>query len=281
MTYSTHRNICLFLVLSFYSLINASAASKDHELTSLWNAFLHESVDNEGRINYGEVQRKPETLNAAYEWIRAYSPDSHPELFGSEAAAYAYWLNAYNIAAVYGVVRHYPIESVRDVKKFSAYSLFAGGGFFAAQKFEFGGKRRSLYWLENKLIRKRYKDPRLHFALNCASEGCPALPREAFEAGQLEQQLERETEKFVRSAEQFQIDHEARTILISSIYDWYDEDFTDVGGKGRKLALVHYLRPYLSKAQQTELDQALASEYAIDFLEYDWALNDQARFQLP
>ncbi len=275
------RNSSLYALAIFvawttvYSQTKTQSISQPQELYNVWDKVLTKYADERGRLDYTALHASPQGLEEAYTYISKVSPDSHPELFLGEAAHFAYWLNAYNIATIHGVVKHYPISSVQDVKKFSAYSLFDGGGFFAAQKFKFGGKRSSLYKLENKIIRKRFKDPRLHFALNCASIGCPQLPQKAFRPEILEAQLERETRKFIRSSEKFQIDHAAKVIRISAIFDWYDKDFPNPTNAFKEVYLLNYIASYLSDIQKRALEQARQQAYTLEFLEYDWGLNDK------
>jgi len=207
----------------------------------------------------------PEVVEVEYQKVRAKSPDSHPDEFLREEDRLAYWMNAYNVAVIHGVTKIYPIRSVRDHRVFSLYSLFPGGGFFAAQKFTFGGKRYSLYALENKLIRKRFDDPRFHFGLNCASASCPDLAREPFRGETVDAQLDLLTRKFVNSPKGVQIDDAAREIRLSAIFDWYAEDFES--------APLEFIAPYFEDTKA--LNFARAQGYVVTYLPYDWSLNEQ------
>ncbi len=235
---------------------------------SVQSRLYREIVNDESLVDYDALVRNPELLEKAYTQITERSPDSHPSDFSSSDEAFAYWLNAYNIATIYGVVKAYPINSVQDFKPFSLYSLIPGGGFFAAQKFVFGGQSHSLYALENNVIRKRFDDPRLHFALNCASIGCPDLSQEPYSARHLNKQLDRQARAFINSPKGLQIDHEAKEIRISSIFDWYAEDFqTD------EQSVLDYVANYYSS--KDELISARENGYGLSYLEYDWSLNRQ------
>ncbi len=233
---------------------------KSVSIPSLWS-----QVDAQGLVNYHALVDRPEVINSEYEKVTLKSPDSHPEDFPHEGDRFAYWLNAYNVAAIYGVTKIYPIQSVRDHRVFSFYSLFPGGGFFAAQKFTFGGERYSLYALENRLIRKRFDDPRLHFGLNCASISCPDLARKPFAGRTLDRQLDRLTRRFVNSPKGVQIDEESQEIRISAIFDWYAEDFD--------FDPISFIAPYFEDASALRLAQAQG--YRVVYLPYDWSLNAQ------
>jgi len=238
---------------------------------------LTKAVNKQGLVDYPSLVKSPEELNTIYANIAAQSPDSHPTAYPNEKAKFAYWLNAYNSTTLYAVVKAYPIKSVRDHKPASLYSLVKGGGFFAAQKFLFGNKAYSLYQLENSLIRKRFSDPRLHFALNCASIGCPDLLDEAYQESKLHAQLDQQTRAFINSEKGFQIDHDTKTIQISAIFDWYESDFISFLTKEgvHSPEILDYLAPYLEKAKGKELQKARSQNYKLDYLPYDWSLNQQ------
>jgi len=279
MTPSLRASMALILALAFGAVSpSAVRAESSNQAQSAWSSILSRHLDSDGNWNYTALLAERELLDEVYASLALKSPNSDPKAYPSENDRLAYWINAYNIATVRGVLDHYPLESVIDVKKASFVSLFEGGGFFAAQKFRFGKERMSLYRLENKVIRKRFADPRYHFALNCASLGCPQLPIEAFDSERLDAQLERETIKFINSKRGHVIDHANEKILVSQIFEWYEKDFIahlkSLGYK--KPHISHYLKLYLSPDKAGEFDQALES-YRIDYLPYNWSLNDQAQ----
>ena len=241
-----------------------------------WGVLLKRRVTSDGLVDYQSLRERPEELRAIYAQVAQFSPDSHPALFATEAQRFGYWLNAYNIAVMRGVQEHYPIETVLEVKPFSPFSLIEKGGFFVGQKFIFGGKSLHLYELENQVLRKRFLDPRLHFALNCASGGCPELPQEAFQAARLEEQLDRETRKFINSDRAYRIDHERREVLVSKIFDWYRKDFVDfmINEGESDTGLLDYMERYLAGGRLRDVREARQRGYRQGFLEYDWSLND-------
>lgn len=255
-----------------------AGAIQDHGAWLLrWTAFLARHVNAAGRVDYRALRQDPAELDLLYAWVAARSPETQPELFPDETARFAYWLNAYNIAALTGIVRQYPVRSVREIRPLNVLSLIPGGGFFMAQRFVFGGEVRRLYPLEHRLIRKRFADPRLHFALNCGSVGCPALPREAFAPDRLEAQLAREARNFLAQPQNFQIDDAAATIRLSSLFDWYQDDFLRAvpARAGAAPTLLDFVLPHLDGAQRARLE-AVRGRYTVAFLPYDWSLNDQS-----
>ncbi len=247
---------------------------------NLLDQVLGTHVDTEGRVDYAALKARPERLDRYYALVAAYSPDTHPHLFADESARLAYWINAYNTAVLKAVISNYPIGSVSDVSAPPLAGLVSDQiGFFYFQKLVFGGVKINLYDLEHEVIRKRFPDPRVHFAINCASGGCPRLPRTAFHAADLDAELDRETRFFVNEARNLRIDDAAKLIHISSIFDWYRTDFTDwLTSSHPEMVdadLLDYARLYLGADARTSLDRAEAAGYQVRAIPYDWSLNDQ------
>lgn len=236
-------------------------------------------VNEEGRVDYHGLQRSPGQLDRYYLWLTQESPDSNPERFPDRDAELAYWLNAYNGAVLYTVLQYYPISSIRDVSTPIPLNLINDKiGFFFLQQIQLGGETMNLYDLENSLIRPRYQDPRVHFALNCASIGCPRLPQEAFSPTRLDEQLDRETRRFFAEPRNLRFDHDQETVYVSSILGWYESDFTDwleANHPDKPATLLTYISMYGPKIQEAALLRARQEEYDVDFIEYDWNLNDQ------
>lgn len=230
---------------------------------------LAEHVDGEGLVDYASLAADPSDLHAAYAEVAAASPDSHPERFPNEADALAYWINAYNIGALVLVTDHYPIDSVQAVRgPFWSFVLPAGSGFFFFHRLVFGGEELSLYAVENDVVRARFADPRTHFALNCASLGCPELPTEPFTAANLEAQLEREARAFFADPEQWSYDTERGVLLASSILDWYAEDFVAPKSSYGDATLLEFARRF-APLSEVPAD----GNTPIEFADYDWGLN--------
>lgn len=213
-----------------------------------WAAVLSEAVDSEGRVDYAALVEDPAPLRQVVSLFAAVGPETRPELFPAEADRLAYYLNAYNALVMWQVVERWPIGSVGDAK----------ADFFYFTRLPLDGGAISLYDLENDVVRG-YGDPRIHFALNCASLGCPRLPREPFRAETLEEQLERETERFL--LDPANVRAEGDTLHLSSIFGWYSEDFAPdprTWVLGRRPAL------------------GLSEDGPVESIAYDWGLNERA-----
>jgi hypothetical protein len=238
-------------------------------------AFTHDAygrvlasvVGPNGLVDYAALAADPDDLERHYARLAAISPDSQPDAFPTPESRLAYWLNAYNAAVLTAVVRRWPIDSVRDVPP----PLL---GFFVRQRVVLGGRKLSLYELENGLVRTRFDEPRIHFALNCASLGCPRLPATPFTAAGLDAELDRETRRFVAAPRNVRVEQADGVIHLSSIFDWYDDDFTDWLRRHRPdvpPTLPSYVRLYANEELQTALDAC--ARCRVEFIPYDWTLN--------
>lgn len=133
------------------------------------------------------------------------------------------------------------------------------------------GKKRHLDWIEHGTIRKNYQEPRIHFALNCASVGCPALRQEAFTGDQLTDQLEEQAKLFLRDTTRNRIDEKEGKVFLSKIFDtepWFAEDFTKKAG-----SVAAFVAPYMTDDPAMQ-EKIKGGELKLDFLKYDWGLNE-------
>lgn len=151
-----------------------------------FSAVLARFVDAQGLVDYATLARDRAELDAYTAILAATSPKRDPELFPTRQDQLAYWLNAYNAWAMTAVIDRPGLQSVHD-------QLL---DFFYTTRHRLGGRKVSLYKLENGIVRKEFGDPRVHFALNCQSIGCPRLPRKAFEPASLDAELDAASAEF-------------------------------------------------------------------------------------
>ncbi len=171
----------------------------------------------------------------------------------------AFLINAYNAFAVEKILTRYPeIRSIWDFGK-----VF--GNPFKDEFFFLLGRKGSLDWIEHQVLRKQYRDPRVHYAVNCASIGCPMLREEAYVAERLERQLEEQARRFLadRSRNRFR---DGR-LEVSRIFDWYKGDF-----EPREQYFARYAK--ILTARQEDEQLVMQAKVPISFLDYDWSLND-------
>ncbi len=219
-----------------------------------WDGLMRRDV-KDGLVDYQGLQRERAALEQYLAQLAHVDPDTLP----SPAAKLAFWANAYNACVVKGVLEHYPLKSVKDVK-----------GFFDGVPYPVGGQSLTLNQLEAK--GRALGDWRIHFAVVCASSSCPILRSEAYVPERLEQQLAGQVGQFLRDpARGLRVDEAKRILWVSKIFKWYAKDFVRQGALTSETLLL-VLHRYLDAAW---LSQAQRQPLALNFFEYDWTLNDQ------
>lgn len=242
----------------------------------LFEDLLKSYVNDAGEVDYGawhdsgDDNRQLDSYLAA---VSAYSPDNAPDRFKSRNDALAYWLYAYNAYVIRSVLDHWPLKSVTDVK--APVEVVNGFGFFYRQHYVFGGDSYSLLTVENQKIRATYKDARIHFVLNCASESCPVLRPELPTGDALESLLEDATLEFVSDDRNVYIDHASKTIFLSAIFKWFKKDFVSELRK-RGLPTEHGAVAYITTvADPKKRDELLSAvDYDVKYRDYNWSLNN-------
>ncbi len=174
-------------------------------------------------------------------------------------AAFAYWANLYNATTVMLVLADYPVDSIKEVRG----GLFNTGP-WAEKVVRVEGRELSLDDVEHGIMRPVLRDPRVHYAVNCASIGCPNLPALAWRAETLGADLDAAAREFVNHPRGARVDRRGR-LTVSSIYSWFEEDFGDT-----EEGVIRHLRQYADP----ELLAALDGVDEIYDDEYDWSLND-------
>ncbi|MBI1982726.1 MAG: DUF547 domain-containing protein [Acidobacteria bacterium] len=231
---------------------------------------LAKYLDAEGRVDYAALKQNRHDLDEMIERISSVSPDSAPELFPTREAKLAYWINAYNAWILRIVVDNYPTTSITKI------GMIPYGAFFV-KRVRLGGSKMTLRSLENDIVRGRFHDPRIHFAINCASASCPPLRNRVYLAETLDQQLDAATRAFINDPRHVKLDAAGNRIELSKIFDWYASDFTEALGSksGGKRTVADYLKGYLNDERRQVLEKLPQAK--VSYQEYDWNLNDQAQ----
>lgn len=237
-----------------------STATIDHET---WADFLARYVetadDGINRIAYQRVTAADRAALAAYVAQLAARPISS---YG-RAEQMAYWINLYNALTVRVVLEHYPVDSIRDID--ISPGLFTDGP-WASKLIEVEGEPLSLDDIEHRILRPIWADPRIHYAVNCASIGCPNLQPEPFRAATLDRQLDQAAAEFINHPRAASV--MGGQLKVSSIYRWFESDF---GGTDRDV--IAHLKAYAAPPLAMQLDRFSR----IDQDGYDWRLNDAGR----
>jgi hypothetical protein len=231
-----------------------SSQTIDH---SAWNAwlgrFVVNSADGINRIAYSRVgadERK--ALQAYIQSLAALNISTY-----NRAEQFAYWVNLYNALTIDVVLEYYPVQSIRKIK-----SGFFSFGPWGLELISVEGEALTLDDIEHRILRPIWQDARIHYAVNCASLGCPNLQRQAFTAGNTESLLKTAARDFVNHPRGARV--EDGRLVVSSIYDWFVDDF---GGNDR--GVIEHLKTYA----EAELRGALSKIDRISDDRYDWQLN--------
>ena len=236
---------------------------------------LRTYVSQDGRVDYERWHDTPQSvaaLDAYLAAIDAFSPDTTPERFETRGDELAYWMYGYNAWVIKGVLLNWPLDSVTDVR--APLEVVKGMGFFYQLRFPFGGNYMSLFTVENDKIRKGFQDPRIHFVLNCASESCPVARPELPTGDELQRLLDTAATEFINDSRNVRVDHEGRTVVLSTIFKWYKGDFVNhmvALGRPAERGLLDYLETVADEPLLNDLQRA--SDYPIEFRDYDWRLN--------
>lgn len=225
-----------------------------------WSRVLEEFA-HQGGIDYRALQEDRSDLDTYLKTLREIDLE---EL--DREARMAFWCNAYNAVVVHYVLERYP--EISSVKK--------APGFFDELRFSIGGEARTLDEIESEA--RDLGDPRVHFAVVCASASCPDLRPEPYRAEILDRQLEEDTRAFLGDAGKgLAFDPDGNTLYLSSIFKWYAGDFT--GGSTvvayfARARVLDWILPHLPAELAARLRE---SEPKIRYMEYDWSLNDRPR----
>jgi hypothetical protein len=199
-------------------------------------------------------------LAGSDEWRRliANLAANEPEALATRPERLAFWINAYNILAIDLVVRHQPLDDIRDIGSFLRPVWKREAGLV-------GGRSISLDRIEHGLLRP-LGDPRIHAAVVCASTSCPSLLREAWSAAALDAQFDAARRRWLEDPRKgARADTAAHTLYLSRIFDWFADDFAASGG------VLAFVAPYLGAEDRAWL--ARNPDPRIRFLDYDWSLN--------
>ena len=203
---------------------------------------LREFVNANGDVNYAGLKKDQGRLDKIFTTLTA----NGPEATWSREEALAYWINLYNVATLKLIIDNYPTSSITKLE---------GGKPWDKKWIKVGERTLSLNNVENDIIRPEFKEPRIHFAVNCAAASCPPLLNQAFDPAKLDAQLEKQTRTFLNNKSYNSIS--SSKLKLSKIFDWYKVDFGD-------------LKKYVSDYVDVNISKA-----SVSFEEYDWALNKQ------
>ena len=220
---------------------------------SPWTQLLQKHISDDGRVNY---QGFIDDRIALHKYLDELSKTGPGDRW-TRAQKIAYWINAYNAFTIKLVIDHYPVESIKEI----AEGLPMINSPWDLKFFRIGSVDFDLNTIEHDLLRALFQEPRIHFAINCASISCPNLRAEAYRADTLEQQLEEQALSFITDPEKNTFGD--REVELSAIFKWFRTDFTQSGD------LLTYIQAY-----QPHLDLSQISDSDVAYRAYNWDLNE-------
>jgi len=239
--------------------LNFCSPANDHVSTvvpthEIWDSLLQKHVGEGGLVDYLGFIRDRESLNRYLELLS----DSKPNESWSGNEQLAFWINAYNAYTVQLILDHYPLESIKDIKRGIPFV----NSVWDIKFIEIAGKKYDLNKIEHGILRKRFDEPRIHFAINCASMSCPVLLNEAFRPEVIDEQLHHAAINFLQDPSKNILEKDI--VQISKIFSWFKGDFSSRG-----MRLIDFLNQY----SVVEIEH----NAKITYFRYDWTLNELKR----
>lgn len=242
----------LVIAASFLALLSTAFAYTPATFDRLLQTYVAES----GFVDYDTWAANPDDVAALQTFVDEMAAHDPSALSGAEELAF--WINAYNAFALHEVLERYPVDTIRP-----AFLGIPERSFFVEEEHVVNGQSYSLDGIENDIIRE-LDEPRIHFAINCASVSCPVLRSEIYSAERLGLQLDEQARIFVNDSSRNRFDVATDTASVSKIFDWFEGDFDDVGG------VAAYLATFAEGEAKTVLE---SPNLSIDYLSYNWGLN--------
>lgn len=242
--------LLLFFSLSFTTTVQAHFSNHQYEASvekqpnafshAIFNGLLKKYVSAAGNVNYAGFKRDKVKLKKYLDQLKKAKPN---KLSRNEQVAF--WINAYNAHTINLVVQKYPITSIMKLN---------GGKVWTTKKLSIGGRTITLSNIEKNILIKKYKEPRVHFAVNCAAKSCPPLMNKAWTGAKLNADLNRMTKKFISNKKFNKIS--GKSAKLSKIFDWYKKDFGNV---------ATFINRYSSSK--------ISKKTTITYFKYNWNLN--------
>lgn len=240
---------------------SSTATIAHEEWDRLLASYLKTAPDGINRFGYGRVSPADKLALKAYlDRLQALPISRY-----SRAEQRAYWINLYNAKTIQLVVDRYPVASIRDIRLGGSFSAQIFGGPWTAKTLKVEDVALSLDEVEHRILRPIWRDPRTHYAVNCASLGCPNLAAKAYTPTRMEAMLNEGAVAYVNHPRGATV--EGGKLVVSSIYKWFVADFG-----GDDAGILAHLLQYAAPAKRVELARFKSLGGNSD--RYDWALND-------
>ena len=235
------KKIITILLLLFLTIqVNAQ--------TAIFDTLLSTNVNEKGNVDYKNLKKNDAKLDTYLLYLAKTSPEKN----WSANKTKAFWINAYNAYTLKIILDNYPLKSIMEIKK-------EGKNAWETSFAKVGGKTYTLNYIEHKILRENFKDPKIHVGVNCASGSCPQLGSFAFTEENYEAKTDELMKKFINDTTRNKISK--KKVQISEIFHWFKGDFTEKG------SIIDFLNKYS--------DTEIKKNAKISFLKYDWSLNEK------
>ena len=258
----------LFAGLSLFACAGTFGVCAQEINYSEYDRLTRKYVDERGLVNYKGLKSELGGLRTFIDQISAVSPQSHPQQFTDSGEQLRYWMTAYNAWVLYIAASEYPSKS----------ALWNFLGLFRNREIKLGGKPMKLGDLEHKIIRAGYKDPRIHFYINCAATGCPALRQGMIPQFKTSDALDQSARRFINDTNNVKYDAAAKKLYLSKIFDWFQDDFLNYlkeKNGNQPPHIAQYILIYLDGPSREALQKTPLNEISVSYFSYNKSLNEQ------
>jgi hypothetical protein len=233
----------------------------------IYEVVLSTYVDDQGLVNYAQLQTDRQGLDAYVQAIAVLPPATYGQF--SESEKIAFLINAYNALTLQSIIDQRPIKpSIKDIP-----------GVWKWRKHTVAGQSLTLDQIEHEILRQQFNEPRIHGALVCAAQSCPPLRQEPYDGDRLDAQLQDQTKRFLNHPQGFRLDQANKKVYLSSIFQWFGQDWQKsyqpqqgFQGNDPEKAVLNFIGHYRSPSEQAFLQNG---DYKIQYFDYDWSLNKQ------
>jgi hypothetical protein len=247
---------CVFIICCLTSPacqrpLSSAQGNSDPVTHKEWTALLKKHVGADGLVDYQGFVRDSLLLNSYLDLLATHHPAKH----WTREQQMAYWINAYNAFTVKLIVDHYPVASIKDIKRGIPFV----NSVWDVKFIRIGSETYDLNVIEHQILRKEFGDARIHAAINCASISCPQLRNAAYVAEELDKQLDAAMSLFINDPTRNKVS--SGSAELSAIFNWFSGDFKDNAGS---------VRDFVNQFAKTKL----LENGKISYMDYNWSLND-------
>lgn len=271
----------IVLATQWMGCLPAYASEVKADLYAGWDSVLHKYVNSKGEVNYKAWKADRGDLDS---FIQAAGNLTAHDCAGmNRDEQLALWINIYNAFTAKLVLDHYPIQR-SGFNLYPSSSIRQIDGVWDKYRVTSCGRSVTLSEIENKILREEFREPLIHFAINCASRSCPKLLNRAYRSATLKSDLDEAAREFVNDSTRNQIGVKSGKVELSKIFDWFGDDFKErYGGQkasarsdsnfsAKDSAVINFL---LAHTQGAGKELLASNKFTIGYLPYDWSLNEQ------